>query len=183
MRGDWKGRREKGWIKRDPGFFWLPHLPQLVLHQLVRMLSYRFEAKGCKLIDYPAGTQSASWPKGPKGPIGPLGQLGKPKTHVGQASNASSILYPSGTSWLFHPQLHRCLTCKAVRSRYMEPASMNSQVSWREFTEEYNGSFTIHLPCLAPMSELVLAFSLEATWGRVGTHLQVSPNYSCKEPY
>jgi len=46
-------------------------------------------------------------------------------------------------------------------------------VDWREFTEEYNGSFTIHLPCLAPITAFSFAFSLEATWGRVGTHLQV----------
>ena len=38
MRGDW---RVVGRVKRDRGFFWLPHLPQLLLRQLVRMLSYK----------------------------------------------------------------------------------------------------------------------------------------------
>ena len=35
---------ESDWIKRDPEIFWLPHLPQIVLRQLVRMLNYRSEA-------------------------------------------------------------------------------------------------------------------------------------------
>ena len=55
----------------------------------------------------------------------------------------------------------------------MDRPSIIPQVDWREFTEEYNGSFTIHLPCLAPITAFSFAFSLEATWGRVGTHLQV----------
>ena len=37
MRGDWRVRRSK----RDSGFFWLPRLPQVVLRQLVHMLSYK----------------------------------------------------------------------------------------------------------------------------------------------
>ena len=34
-----KDMQEKGWIKR--GFYWLPHLPQLVLQEIVCRLSYR----------------------------------------------------------------------------------------------------------------------------------------------
>ena len=42
MRGDQKVRVGGSWIRRDQeGVFWLPHLPQVVLRQLIRMLSYR----------------------------------------------------------------------------------------------------------------------------------------------
>ena len=64
----------------------------------------------------------------------------------------------------------------------IQSQQMYSQVSWRDFTEEYNGSFTIHLPCLAPINSFQLSFSLESTWGRVGTHLQVSTILSAVGP-
>ena len=89
---------------------------------------------------------------------------------------AGCLISHPGTDWLFHPQVHPCPTFEAARNRCGTAKSMYSQVSWREFTEEYNGSFTIHLPCLAPIREVRLAFQLQSTWGRVGTHLQVSPN-------
>ena len=42
MRGEQKVRVGRSWKRREQTeVFWLPHLPQLVLRQLVRMLSYR----------------------------------------------------------------------------------------------------------------------------------------------